>query len=364
MRRTWSPAGVGIGVMVLALGVSLAVPAVAPVSEASAATAHVSVAPSAAAAFTPPPCGNVTPPTTTRAAGTWPIPRSSTRRARTTRPRPAMPWATTSPLWCRAPPTPATGRMKARHLNEADVEPGRSRHRRDGPRAGRVARRSGGRPRHGGLCAPRRTSPWHRAPRRRSPPRPAATAPPPTTTKEAGTRPIPRSSTRRARTTRSRPATRSATTSPLWCRAPPTPATGRTRTSATGPRRSRTRHRGSRRTRKPRRESSTTTVTGSCSTTPPRPGTRPTPASTASPWPRLRPSPPPTSSSVTCRTAPSSASRRDRSIHSRTSIRVRASRTWSGSRTTVARRHRPTSGHSSSTRPARASPPGPRPRCS
>ncbi len=60
MRRT-RLAGVGVGAMVLALGASLAVPSVASIVGASAAAAHVAVAPSASPAFVPPNCGDGTP---------------------------------------------------------------------------------------------------------------------------------------------------------------------------------------------------------------------------------------------------------------------------------------------------------------
>ena len=60
MRRKSSLAGAGIGAMILTLAASIALPlASSPV--ASAATAHVSVAPSAGPAFIPPNCGTGTP---------------------------------------------------------------------------------------------------------------------------------------------------------------------------------------------------------------------------------------------------------------------------------------------------------------
>ena len=62
-------------------------------------------------------------------------------------------------------------------------------------------------------------------------------------------------------------------------------------------------------------------------------------------------------SSATCRTAPSNASPPGPSTPSRTSTPARASPTSCGSRTTVARPRRRTSGPSSSTRPGPASPP-------
>ena len=58
MRRTSSLAGAGFGAMILTLAVSIALP-LASSAVASAATGHVSVAPSAAPAFDPPNCGAV-----------------------------------------------------------------------------------------------------------------------------------------------------------------------------------------------------------------------------------------------------------------------------------------------------------------
>ena len=60
MRRKSSPAGAGIGAMILTLAASIALP-LASSSVASAATAHISVAPSAGPAFIPPDCGTGTP---------------------------------------------------------------------------------------------------------------------------------------------------------------------------------------------------------------------------------------------------------------------------------------------------------------
>ena len=60
MRRKSSLAGAGIGAMILTLAASIALP-LASSSVASAATAHVSVAPSAGPAFIPPDCGTGTP---------------------------------------------------------------------------------------------------------------------------------------------------------------------------------------------------------------------------------------------------------------------------------------------------------------
>jgi hypothetical protein len=60
MRRTSSLAGAGIGALILTLAASIALP-LASSSVASAATAHVSVAPSAGPAFNPPNCGTGTP---------------------------------------------------------------------------------------------------------------------------------------------------------------------------------------------------------------------------------------------------------------------------------------------------------------
>ena len=58
MRRTSSLAGAGIGALILTLAASIALP-LASSTVASAATAHVSVAPSAGPAFDPPNCGTV-----------------------------------------------------------------------------------------------------------------------------------------------------------------------------------------------------------------------------------------------------------------------------------------------------------------
>ena len=60
MRRMSSLAGAGIGALILTLAASIALP-LASSSVASAATAHVSVTPSAGPAFDPPNCGTGTP---------------------------------------------------------------------------------------------------------------------------------------------------------------------------------------------------------------------------------------------------------------------------------------------------------------